>query len=183
MERVPFNPTAIEFTECLAITRYEKFTERAVFNTAIALSHALMVKGKKLVSTERDTVEFKLLGPSDNLKYWRENKPPRKNADLNDLNFKRLQELKSHYYFANNAEALSFCLRTLRVYTDQHDVGIISKFVAEKSTSSYQKATGDLRRVRVYLADDLADILTERAQQEGKSMSLLINELLRECIG
>lgn len=182
MERIPFNPTGIEYAECLTPVMYEGYSERAVFNTSIAVTHALMVKGKKLVSTDRSVVDYKIISSQENINYWKANKPPRKNADLTDINAKRLAEIRRHYVIKSNVETISFCLKTLRVYTDSRGTEVISKFVSEQGTTRYAKATGETERTRFYLDSDLALQVEEMAKRQGKSKSLVINELVRKAL-
>lgn len=179
MKRVPFNPNALEYTECISPLHYENLSERAIFNTAVAVTHAFMQKGKKLVDSNREAVDYKIAGPTENLNYWRRNKCPRKNADLSDINAKRFSEIRIQFALKNNAETLSLCIRTLRVYTDKHGVEVILKAMNESDTRSFTKATGDLIRVKCYLPQDLIMKLDEEAALiESGSRSALIREIL-----
>lgn len=183
MKRVAFNPNAIEYAECIAPDMYEGLSLINVFNAAVAVTHTQMRRGKKLVPTERDNIGFTISSTPDNIKYWRNNKPPRKNADLTNINYDRLEAIKNYYSMNTIATALGFCLRTLRSYTDEQGVAIIINTVCSDGNSKAHEVGEvgeDLVRERFYIRISHNNWLKEEAIKAGVSKSQVISNMIRD---
>jgi len=177
MKTVPFKPTATEWLELINIPQYKDFSYRAIFNTAILVTHATMERGKRLTSTGRDDYsKIPQLATPLQIKANKQFPPVRRNAELEHATFLKLNEIKVYNCFPSMADTVAFCLRSLRVYTDAKGTDVIGKW--EKT--DYDQPSHKKEQVLLRLPQDVIDFYKVRAVALDKSYNRFIADLLIE---
>lgn len=177
MKTVPFKPTIDEYVEAIACDEYSNFTTRAVFNVAVAIAYGVMAQSKRLVPTAREWSGAKT-GTPQMYKYAERNPPKRLNAELTDDAFVKLNAIRRYYHLPTGAATVSFCLRTLRAYTDKRGVSCLESWSKAKSDKVVRRS----HRVPVSLSLDseTVTLLKARSIKLSISLSAYISQVLDE---
>lgn len=165
----------IELVDCLD---YEGHTLRAIFNTAIELTSELLASGFNDFNIEADDYTGIPKKGLDNSYHWFSLRAvPRKNAELSDLNEKRLATLKKQFKVNTDKATMVICLKMLRKHVNTNGTGILNDF-------RLQDGENGKARLRIAIDYKYMDLLQKEAEtlkiNPNKLASIIVSEYYKK---